>query len=158
MVLIEKLKYISLKYIPLGVALSAPGLALAGAPEPGKYPTVYEGGDYVVTMLRLGEEAKKTVLIKVDGIDNKFDGEIYLHTKKCDNTQCTNYKYETHEIPAQDKWWTVQVTKGYGDYENIIMYPPGVDKKTSLHKVKRPKEFDSEKFYKKYLGQKTLRK
>lgn len=129
----------------------------AADPEIGKYPSVYEGSDYVVTMLRIGEASRETVLIKVEGVDNDLDGEIFLYTKKCDNTRCTDYKYETLEISGKERWWTIQVSTSYG-YENIVMFPPGIDKKTGIRKVKRPKSFDSSKFYKEYLAQKTLRK
>ncbi|HED36139.1 MAG TPA: hypothetical protein ENJ08_18240 [Gammaproteobacteria bacterium] len=147
-----------IKFILTGVMLFMPIISSSDTPEIGKYPSVYEGSDYVATILRLGKESEKTVLIKVDGVDNDFDGEIYLHTQKCDNTRCTNYKYETHEIPGKEKWWTIQVTAGGYGYENIIMYPPGIDKKTGIYKVKRPKAFDASKFYKEYLAQKSLRK
>lgn len=126
-------------------------------PELGKYPTIYEGDDYVVTILRIGDKEADTALIKVDGIDNEFDGEIYLHLKKCGDVNCINYKYETNEIPNKDRWWTVQSSRSWGEYDNIIIYPPGIHKKSPIHKVKRPKDFDSNKFYLEYLGQKTRR-
>jgi hypothetical protein len=131
--------------------------SFADQPKLGKYPTVYEGDDYVVTILKIGSKEEKTVLIKVDGIDNDFDGEIYLHGTICDNTDCSNYKYETTEIPGKEKWWTVQSTRSWGEYDNVILYPPGINKKTPISKVKRPKDFDSEKFYSEYLGQKARR-
>ena len=145
------------KIILIGLSLLTSSLAFAAEPKLGKYPTVYEGGDYVVTMLRLGKKSAGTVLIKVDGIDNDFDGEIYLHKQKCDNKQCTNFKYETKQVPGKKKWWTVQSTSSHGGYSNLAMYPPGIDKKSSIHKVKRPKGFDAKKFYKEYLGQKANR-
>ena len=147
----------TLKTIFLLLFLISSSSSFATQPELGKYPTVYEGDDYVVTVLRIGAKEAKTALIKVEGIDNELDGEIYLHVKKCDNVKCTDYKYETKEIPNTKRWWTVQSNRSWGEYDNIIMYPPGIDKKTSIHKVKRPKDFDSNKFYSEYLGQKTKR-
>jgi hypothetical protein len=131
--------------------------SFAGQSQLGKYPIVYEGDDYVVTILKIGNIESNTTLIKVNGIDNKFDGEIYLHIKKCDNTDCSNYKYETKEVPGKENWWTVQSTRSWGEYDNVILYPPGINKKISITKVKRPKDFDSDKFYSEYLGQKARR-
>ncbi|VAW65377.1 hypothetical protein MNBD_GAMMA09-2950 [hydrothermal vent metagenome] len=148
----------NLKSILIGIALLTPTLSFAEPPELGKYPEVYEGSDYVITLLRLGEKEKKTVLIKVDGIDNDFDGQIYLHTKKCDNRPCTAFKYETKEIPGKKKWATIQTTSSWGSQNNLIMYPPGINTKSSIYKVKRPKGFDSQKFYDEYQGQKAIRK
>jgi len=135
-----------------------PLMSVADRQELAKYPSVYEGSDYVLTMLRTGEHSRETVLIKVEGIDNDFDGQIYLHSKKCEDTRCTAYRYETSEVPGKARWWTVQsVGSSYG-HENLIMYPPGIDTKTAIHKVKRPGGFNAEKFYAEYLGQKLLRK
>ena len=145
------------KYSSIVLSFFIASLTYAAEPKLGKYPTVYEGGDYTVTMLRLGKTSKQTVLIKVDGLDNDFDGEIYLHNQKCDNKQCNNFKYETKQVPGKKRWWTIQASSSYGGYSNLSMYPPGIDKKTSIHKVKRPKGFDAKKFYKEYLGQKANR-
>ncbi len=123
----------------------------------GKYPKVYTGDEYVVTILRLGKTEDKTALIKVDGIDNDYDGQIYKHTKKCDNQKCTDFKYETKEIPGKKRWWTIQTVSSWADNESLVVYPPGIDKKTTIFKIKRPKDFDKEKFYKEYLGQKAIR-
>ena len=125
-------------------------------PEIGKYPHQYTSGDYVVTILRLGDESKNTALIKVDGIDNKHDGQIYKHTKKCQNKQCTSYIYETTEIPNKKTWWTINASISYA-HTNLNFFPPTIDKKHSLNKSKRPKGFNSQKFYKEYLGQLALR-
>jgi hypothetical protein len=146
-----------LKGIFLLLFLISSSNSIAAEPELGKYPTVYEGNDYVVTLLNIGGKMEKSTLIKVEGIDSDLDGEIYLHVKKCDNIDCTNFKYETKEIPNKEKWWTLQSTRSWGEYDNVILYPPGINKKTSIHKVKRPKNFDSNKFYSEYLGQKARR-
>jgi ribosomal protein L35AE/L33A len=97
------------------------------------------------------------VLIKVDGIDNQFDGQIYLHKKVCLNTSCTNYRYETSEIPGKGNWRTVWSIRSWGNHDEVSFYPPGIDKKHGLYKAKRPDKFDSNVFYKEYLGQKALR-
>ena len=125
--------------------------------ELGKYPKVFSAGYYKVTMLRLGK-GEDTVLIKVDGIDNEFDGQIYLHKRICDNTRCTNYKYETKEIPGKSRWWTIQSQRSWGNYDSMIFYPPGIDKKHDLGVDRRPDSFDPDAFYQEYLGQKALRK
>ena len=139
--------------VALGLSI---GFAQADEPKLGKYPKMFQADYYEVTMLRLGED-DSTVLIKVDGIDNDFDGQIFLHKKLCDNTECTNYKYETTEIPGKTRWWTVQSTRSWGDYDNMILYPPGINKKSELYSSSRPDGFDSSAFYQEYLGQKALR-
>jgi ribosomal protein L35AE/L33A len=132
------------------------GYANAEQPELGKYPKVFSADDYTVTMLRLGKD-DSSVLIKVDGIDNQFDGQIYLHKKVCLNTSCANYRYETTEIPGKEKWGTIWSVRSWGNYDEVSFYPPGIDKKHGLYKDKRPDNFDSNGFYKEYLGQKALR-
>lgn len=139
------------------LSLFIPNILLAEVPTIGKYPTMFKSGVYTITMLRLGEESNNTVLIKVDGIDNSFDGQIYKHVKQCENTNCTSYKYETKEIPGKEHWWTIQARDSWGDYENTSFYPPGISKKSSIYKIKRPANFDANKFYKDYLGQVALR-
>lgn len=138
-------------------ALLLPSYVLMAAPQIGKYPNVYMSGDYIVTVVRLGADSDNTVLIKVDGIDNDFDGQIFKHIKKCDNKSCTSFKYETREIPQKKRWWTIQAASSWGD-ASLILYPPGIDKKSYLSKTKRPAKFDTQKFYKEYLRQKSSRK
>lgn len=134
-----------------------PLLGQAAKPEIGKYPKVFESGNYTVTMLRLGKD-DDSVLIKVTGIDNELDGQIYKHSKICENTPCTTFKYETAEIPGKKRWWTLQFTRPWGDYDEITLFPPGIDKKHRAHPTKAPEGFDVEKFYQEYLGQQALRK
>ena len=134
-----------------------PVFSQAAKPELGKYPQVFASGGYTVTMLRLGKD-DSTVLIKVVGIDNAFDGQIYKHTKICENTTCTTFKFETDEIPGKKRWWTLQSTRPWGEYDSMSFYPPGVDKKLGISPSRAPESFDSEKFYQEYLGQKALRK
>lgn len=134
-----------------------PAYSQAEQPELGKYPQIFSVDGYTVTLLRLGKD-ETTVLIKVDGIDNAFDGQIYKHTKICENTPCTTYKFETTEIPGKQRWWTIQSSRPWGDYDSMSFYPPGIDKKYSLRQGARPDGFDSKKFYQEYLGQKALRK
>jgi len=145
-------------FLILSIGLLSSSYSLANYEEIGKYPKVFESGDYIITMLRLGKEEDKIVLIKVDGLDNQFDGQIFKHHTKCDNTKCTVYKLETNEIPGKKRWWTIHSTESWGNYENLIFYPPGINKKSQLYKSQRPKQFDANKFYKEYLGQKALRK
>jgi hypothetical protein len=133
------------------------GCLSAAQPELGKYPKIFSTGEYTVTMLRFGED-DSTVLLKVDGIDNKFDGQIFLHKKLCDNTPCTSYKYETKEIPGKERWWTFQSHRSWGSYDELSLFPPGIDKKHGLSSAKRPDKFDPNGFYQEYLGQKALRK
>ena len=130
---------------------------LAKTPELGKYPKAYSSGDYKVTLLRIGKAEENTVLIKVDGIDNEFDGEIYKHIKKCDTTDCNSFKYETTEIPGKKRWWTIQQSSQWG-YGNLKFFPPGIDKEHYLSTEKRPKDFNPEKFYNEYQGQIKKRK
>ncbi len=139
------------------VILTFPLSLLAENPEVGKYPTMFKSGDYTITMLRLGKKEDKTVLIKVDGIDNDFDGQIYKHITKCNNTNCTSYNLETAEIPGKKSWWTIQSLKSWGNYDNLSFYPPGINKKSRIYKINRPEKFDSNQFYQEYLGQKALR-
>lgn len=141
------------------VVLFMPSFAQAEAPpELGKYPTVYQSSDgHTVTVLRLGKD-DGTVLIKVDGIDNNLDGKIFKHTKICENTNCTTYKYETKEIPGKERWWTLQSSRQWGSYDDVSLYPPGVEKKYPVSAGKRPDSFDAENFYQQYLGQKSLAK
>ncbi len=134
-----------------------PAFSQAEQPELGKYPQVFVSGSYTVTMLRLGKD-DSTVLIKVLGIDNAHDGQIYKHTKICENTTCTTFKFETKEMPGKAHWWTLQSTRPWGDYDNMSFYPPGIDKKMGISPTKAPDNFDPEKFYQEYLGQKALRK
>lgn len=135
------------------LSLLWPIFGQAAQPELGKYPQVFVSDGHTVTMLRLGKD-DSSVLIKVDGIDNAFDGQIYQHSKICENTTCTTFKYETKEIPGKARWWTLRSS----EYDSMIFYPPGVDKKHSIGSAQRPDKFDSEKFYQEYLGQKALRK
>ena len=143
--------------IIISLFLVLPVYSQAEQPELGKYPQMFSGDDYKITLLRVGKD-ETTVLIKVDGVDNAFDGQIYMHTKLCDNTACTSYKYETTEIPGKEKWWTIQSSRPWGDYDSMSFYPPGIDKKYSIGAGNRPDGFDSQKFYQEYLGQKALRK
>jgi len=145
-----------LQILLLSIIMLAPSCLLADNQEVGKYPKMFKSGDYTITILRLGKEEDKTVLIKVDGIDNEFDGQIFKHETKCDNTNCTSYKLETKEIPGKEKWWTIQSSRSWGSYDNLVFYPPGIDKKSEIYEIKRPEQFDSNKFYKEYLGQKAL--
>lgn len=131
--------------------------AHADQPELGKYPQILKAGDYTITMLKIGKD-ESTVLIKVDGLDNDFDGQIFKHTKICENTTCTSYKYETVEIPGKKRWWTIQSSRPWGDYDSMIFYPPGIDKKQDVYSGKRPESFDSSRFYKEYEGQLAIRK
>ncbi len=126
--------------------------AVAEQPALGKYPRLFVAGGYRVTILRIGQD-DSSVLIKVDGIDNGLDGQIFLHKKLCDNKRCTNYKYETTEIPGNVRWWTIQSHRQRDDVDSMILYPPGVDKKYALHPDKRPDSFDAKAFYHTYLGQ-----
>lgn len=141
-----------------GLLLVFSPYAIAGKVELGKYPQVFQSGDMIVTMLRVGKEKDNTVLIKVDGIDNQHDGQIYKHKKKCDNKRCTSYKFETKEIKGKKRWWTFQSSRSWGEYSYVTFFPPGISKKHGIYKTSRPKGFDPEKFYKEYLGQKALRK
>lgn len=102
-------------------------------------------------------EEDNTVLIKVDGLDSSFDGEIYKHVKKCDTSDCTSFKYETTEIPGKKRWWTIQQSTQWGD-EYMKFFPPGIDKEHSLKEEKRPKDFDSGKYYETYQNQLKTRK
>jgi hypothetical protein len=129
----------------------------ADAPKVGKYPKVFKSKDYTVTMVKLGATDDKVFLVKVDGLDNDFDGQIFKHETKCNNTRCTSYKLETKEIPGKKRWWTIQSTNSWGSYDGLILYPPGIDKKSDLFQVERPEKFDSKAFYQAYLGQKTQR-
>lgn len=140
-----------------GIAMLAASLqALANEPELGKYPVVFTGEQYTVTMLRIGKD-ESTVLIKVVGIDNPFDGQIYKHSRICENTPCTTYKYETKEIPGKARWWTIQASRSWGDSEQLSLFPPGIDKKYGIYRNKQPVDFNAKQFYQEYLGQKTLR-
>lgn len=141
----------------LCISMFASSALYASSPKMGKYPQVFQGGDYIVTMLRLGDTEDKTFLIKVDGIDNDFDGEIYKHITKCNNKRCTSYKLETSEIPGKKRWWTIQSKNSWGNNDGLVLYPPGVDKKSFLYKTKRPEDFNSKNFYQTYLGQKAQR-
>ncbi len=147
----------ALQAIMASLSLAWPVFGHADKPELGKYPQVFSSGEYTVTMLRLGKD-DSTVLIKVDGLDNAFDGQIYKHTKICENTTCTTFKYETKEIPGKARWWTLQSSRPWGDYDNMSFYPPGIDKKLGISARQRPNNFDPGKFYQEYLGQKALRK
>lgn len=139
------------------VCLIWPAIGHSDKPELGKYPQVYAAAGYTITLLRLGKD-DSTVLIKVVGIDNAFDGQIYKHKKICENTTCTTFKYETNEIPGKERWWTIQSSRPWGDYDSMNFYPPGIDKKFSIGPAKAPDNFEAEKFYQEYLGQKALRK
>lgn len=152
------MKFVTRVLVPLFLLLS-PALGHAEKkPELGKYATVYSSSDgHTVTMLRLGKD-DSTMLIKVEGIDNDFDGKIFKHTKICENTNCTTYKYETKEIPGKERWWTVRSSDLYGGYEDMTLYPPGINKKSSLGRAARPDSFDAEKFYQQYLGERALAK
>lgn len=143
--------------IMMTLSLLWPIFGQAAQPELGKYPQVFVSDGYTVTMLRLGKD-DSSALIKVDGIDNAFDGQIYQHSKICENTPCTTFKYETKEIPGKARWWTLRSSRPWGEYDSMSFYPPGVDKKHSIGSAQRPDKFDSEKFYQEYLGQKALRK
>ncbi len=143
--------------ILIGLSLLVPIYSQAVQPELGKYPQMFSGDDYTITLLRLGKD-ETTVLIKVDGVDNAFDGQIYKHTKICGNTACTNYKFETKDIPGKKRWWTIQSNRQWGEYDSMSFYPPGINKKHYISADRRPKDFDSQKFYQEYLGQKALRK
>jgi hypothetical protein len=147
------------KFISLvaSICMALPNIVLAAPPELGKYPQVFKSGSYIVTVLRVGKD-ESTLLIKVDGLDNAFDGQIYKHTQICENTACTNYKYETTEIPGKKRWWTIQSSRPWGDYDSMILYPPGIDKKQELYKDNRPESFDPLKFYMEYEGQLAIRK
>ena len=134
-----------------------PGFMQAEQPELGKYPKILKSGNYTITMLRIGKD-DSVMLIKVDGIDNNFDGQIFKHTKICENTNCTAYKYETVEIPGHKRWWTIQITRSWGDYDNIVFYPPGVEKKHDASESKRPDSFDPVKFFNEYKAQLVKRK
>lgn len=123
----------------------------------GKYPQIYKSNDYKVTMLRIGDADDKTLLIKVDGVDNDFDGQIYFHETKCHDTRCSSYVMETKEIPGKAKWWTIQSTSSWSDFDNLTLFPPGVDKRSNLMKTDRPDDFDANAFYQEYLAQKTMR-
>ena len=140
------MKFVTRVLIHLFVLLS-PVLAYAEKqPELGKYPSVFTSLDgHTVTMLRLGKD-DSTMLIKVDGIDNDFDGKIFKHTKICENTNCTTYKYETKEIPGKERWWTVRSSNSYGSYDDMSLYPPGVNKKSSIGASRRPDSFDAKNF------------
>ena len=129
----------------------------AETPNIGKYPTMFQADDYTVTMLRIGDKEDKVFLIKVDGIDNEFDGQIFKHETKCNVKRCTSYKLETKEIPGKKRWWTIQSTSTWGNYDGLILYPPGIKQKSNLYKVDRPKKFDAQAFYQTYLGQLTQR-
>ncbi|RJG50704.1 hypothetical protein [Motilimonas pumila] len=128
-----------------------------GSPELGKYPKVYQTQDYQVTILRIGSKEAQTYLVKVDGLDNDFDGQIYKHHTLCDNTSCKKYKLETKEIPGTQRWWTIQTTQSWGGNTGLVMYPPGIEEKQYLYKAERPKSFEPAAFYQTYLGQITQR-
>ena len=123
----------------------------------GKYPQIFKTDDHMVTMLRIGDTDDKTFLIKVVGVDNEFDGQIYLHQTKCHDTRCSSYVMETKEIPGKAKWWTIQSTSSWTDFDNLTLFPPGVEKRSNLSKVERPDDFDSAAFFEEYLAQKTMR-
>lgn len=133
------------------------GQVNAAQPELGKYPKIFSADNYKITLLRIGKD-ESTVLIKVDGIDNEFDGQIFMHTKICDNTPCTSYKYETKEIPGKARWWTIQSSRPWGDFDSMSFYAPGIDERHYLSADRRPDKFDPNNFYQEYLGQKALRK
>lgn len=147
-----------MRKILFNIILLLPAVVMAKAPDIGKYPNIYKSGDYIITALRFGPVEDKTVLIKVEGIDNEFDGQIYKHTKNCLNSRCSSYRLETSELPGHKRWWTIQSSTSYGRYENLIFFPPGIDKKSDIFKTKRSKNFNAALFYKEYLGQKALRK
>lgn len=126
-------------------------------PELGKYPQVYSSGNYKVTWLRIGKESEKKVLIKVTGVDNEHDGQIFLHEMKCDVSNCTSFKYETKEIPGKERWWTIQQTPNW-DRPILKLFPPGIDKEGRLYELERPKDFDPNAFYDLYTAQKSKRK
>lgn len=144
--------------VPL-IALLLPAFVQAeNQPKLGKYPTVlFSSEGHTVTIVRLGND-DNTALIKVDGIDNDLDGKILKHTKICENTDCTTFKYETKEIPGKERWWTLRSSRQWGSYDEVSLYPPGVEKKFPVSTGKRPDQFDSEKFYQQYLGQKASTK
>ncbi|TEW51489.1 hypothetical protein [Psychromonas algicola] len=123
----------------------------------GKYPQIYKTSDYKVTMLRIGDADDKTFLIKVDGVDNDFDGQIYFHETKCHDTRCSSYVMETKEIPGKAKWWTIQSTSSWSDFDNLTLFAPGIDQRANLTKSDRPDDFDANAFYQEYLAQKTMR-
>lgn len=151
-----KVKLLARVFIPF--VLLIPGLSQAKSPpELGKYPTVYQSAEgHTVTVLRLGKD-ESAVLIRVDGIDSNLDGRIFKHTRICENTPCTTYKYETKEVPSRERWWTLRSSRQWGSDE-VSLYPPGVEKKYALYSGKRPEGFDAQKFYEQYLGQKSLAK
>lgn len=126
-------------------------------PKLGKYPQVYQSGNYTVTLLRVGEVEQKNYLVRVEGIDNDFDGEIFLHRTLCDNTTCEKYKLETKQIPGKERWWTIQTTNDWASRTGLILYPPGIEQKQYLSKLERPKEFNPAAFYQAYLTQASRR-
>ncbi len=124
----------------------------------GKYPTIYNSDQHKVTLLRVGKTEENTVLIKIEGVDNEHDGQIFKHKKICLDTKCNSYKYETLEIPKKEKWWTIQAVQKYS-YTSVILYPPLINKKFQLKvSKKRVVKFNSKKFYDEYLGQLKQRK
>ena len=133
-------------------------LAYGKPPELGKYPLIFRSspGDYTVTILRLGPESENTFLVKVDGLDNKHDGKIYKHTKKCMNTSCDQYYLATTQVNEDKKSRnTLYSMKSWGTWSSLKFFPPGMREEHQLSQLARPNNFDSKGFYYQYSGQTT---
>ncbi len=126
-----------MKKLLLSLALAS-SCAYAAGIEHGKYINIYQADTYKVKMLRYGAEADSQYLIKVTGIDNAQDGKIYLHTKKCDDTKCSTYKYVTTQVHKPDgkQWFTIYNPGGWynGDILQPYLVEPDKEKRLYLSK------------------------
>lgn len=109
-------------------------------PELGRYIDQYEGRagarKLEVKVLRVGKKENEEVLIKVTGVDDPLDGQIFKYKKEWQSSDKhqNKYIYVTDQVPGKDRIATFHSDYSYGGqvlkvflldalYDPIYIYP-----------------------------------
>lgn len=129
------------------------------AQELGMYIEQYEGQSgtrtFEVKLLRIGEKSNEEVLMKVSGVDDPLNGQIYKYKKEWQSSakHLEQYIYVTTQVPGKERIATFHADKQ--SFKVYLLDEPM--KAISIYPAQYQSNLDPNFMYEQYLQQQEKR-
>lgn len=130
----------------------------------GMYVEQFEGksesGTFLIELLRIGKEGSGEMLIRISGVDDPLNEQIYKYRKVWENNEerLKTYKYVTNEIPGTEIHTSFQSENEYGDQVFKLYLLNSPDEAIAVAPSTQPKNLNPDTIYAEYIEQKKKRK
>lgn len=118
-----------------------------------------DSGTFQIELLRIGRKGNGEMLIRISGVDDPLNEQIYKYRKVWENNEerLKTYKYVTVEIPDIDIHSTFQSENEYGDQVFKVYLLNSAHEAISVSPSSHPRNLNPSALYKEYIDQQNRR-